>query len=101
MRITLLNVPAGDDDEAVLVAILAMALVFGVGGLARLRVAHQFNGAHAAEARTSPIKGHFFCQPRRAVQNACRWRWNARAKPSFSMVSMAASAAAQEAGWPQ
>src|SRR6266404_4110821 len=40
---------SGDRDEAVLVAILGDGLGLGVGGLAGLRVTHQFEGAHAAE----------------------------------------------------
>jgi len=42
---------AGDDgDETVLVAIFGDGFGFGVGRLAGLRVADQFDGAHAAEA---------------------------------------------------
>src|SRR6266436_2720256 len=40
----------GDGDEAVLVAILSDGFGFGVGRLARFCVAHQFDGAHSAEA---------------------------------------------------
>src|SRR6266404_5218327 len=51
--------------------------------------------------RTSPTSGHFFCQPR-ARNSKCFPRAVDRAsRPSFSIVSIAASAAAHEAGCPQ
>lgn len=39
----------GDGNEAVLIAIFGDGFGFGVGGFAGLRVADQFDGAHAAE----------------------------------------------------
>src|SRR5438477_6762062 len=50
----------GNGDEAVLVAILGDGLGFGVGRLAGLRVAHQFDGAHAAEAANVADQRPFF-----------------------------------------
>src|SRR6266478_2558935 len=47
----------GDGDEAVLVAIPSDGLGFGVRRLARLRVAHQFDGAHAAKATNVADEG--------------------------------------------
>ena len=41
--------PGGDGDQAVLVAILRDFLGLRIGRLARLRVAHQLDGAHPAE----------------------------------------------------
>src|SRR5438094_9258539 len=50
----------GNGDEAVLVAILGNGFGFGVGRLACLRVAHQFDGAHAAETPNVANQRPFF-----------------------------------------
>src|SRR6266480_688649 len=50
----------GDGDEAVLVAVLRDGLGFSVGGLACLRVAHQLDGAHAAETTNVADQRPFF-----------------------------------------
>src|SRR5437660_12684342 len=54
-------------DEAVLVAILGDGFVFSVGRLARLRVAHQFDGAHAAETPNVANQRPFFLPGQRAL----------------------------------
>src|SRR5438132_4363684 len=50
----------GNGDEAVLVAIFGDSLGFGVGRLAGLYVAHQFDGAHAAQAANVANQRPFF-----------------------------------------
>src|SRR5256884_7035620 len=50
----------GDGDEAVLAAILGDGLGFGVGRLAGLYVAHQFDGAHAAQTANVADQRPFF-----------------------------------------
>src|SRR5882724_2844247 len=50
----------GDGDEAVLVAILGDLFGLGFGRLASLRVAHQFDGAHAAQPANVADQWPFF-----------------------------------------
>src|SRR5438309_1489412 len=57
----------GNGDEAVLVAIFGDSLGFGIRGLACLRVPHQFDGAHAAQATNVADQRPFFLPGQRAL----------------------------------
>src|SRR5216684_168989 len=101
MRTTLLNVPAVMMMRPCSQQYLAMALVSEAAG-SRVCASRTSSMAHIPpRPRTSPTRGHFFCQLRARSSKYLPMAVERARRPSFSMVSMAASAAAQDAGWPQ
>src|SRR5438132_11078291 len=91
----------GNGDEAVLVAIHGDGLVSVSAGW-RVCTSRTNSMAHMPpRPRTSPINGHFFCQARARSSKRLPIAVERASRPSFSMVSMAASAAAHERGCPQ